>query len=141
MAAPKKKRYCGPRLTYARATLAHLRLLGHRSLQLCKSALRVPVEIQAPALRWMFQAYNRPALQSPLRVGPRAPLMPWVVEARLGVVGPQLWVCRAAPLSQAAASSVGPAPIVGSPWRGLLSPQALVTYYAQAWERWGQPNG
>ena len=132
MAAPKKKRYGGPRLTYARAAFAHLRLLGRRPLQLCKSSLRVPVEIRASASWWMVRGRIRPVLLSPLQVGFGTPVVPRVGVASLGVVGPQLWVCRSAQLSQAVVSNVGPAPIAGSPWGGVLSPQALVTHYEQA---------
>lgn len=134
MAAPKKKRYGGQRLAYARATYAHLRLLGRRSLQLCKSALRVPVQIRAPAPWWLIKGLTRTAPSSPLQVGVGVPVM-------LRVVGPQLWVCRDAHSSQAAVPGLGPVPSLGSPWGGVVSPQALVTYYEQAWELWGRPNG
>ena len=80
-------------------------------------------------------------LHSSLQVGFGTPVIPRVGGVCLGVIGPQLWVCRVAQLSQAAVADVGPAPIVGSPWGGVLSPQALVTCYEQAWERWGRPNG
>lgn len=115
MAAPKKKRYCGPRLTYARAAFAHLRLLGRRPLQLGKSTLRVPVEIRASAPRWMVMGRTRPVLLSPLQVGFGTPVMPRVGVACVGVVGPQLWVCRDAQLPHAAVAGIGPTPIVGSP--------------------------